>query len=104
MEFGDGVYFNECSEDLPDWKVQFWGNMDNYQRLLAAKQKWDPDGFFWCHNCVGSDLVANDTGAGGGGGGGGVICPTATCGAVGVKAMSAMVVMMVMMMVTKLLL
>ena len=57
-EVGEGVYFSEPAEDLDDWKVQFWGDAYNYQQLLDAKRKWDPDHFFWCHNCVGSDLDA----------------------------------------------
>ena len=57
-EVGEGVYFSEPAEDLDDWKVQFWGDANNYKRLLDAKRKWDPDHFFWCHNCVGSDLSA----------------------------------------------
>ncbi|XP_076437758.1 uncharacterized protein LOC143276955 [Babylonia areolata] len=57
---GDGVYFNEPAEDLDDWKVQFWGNANTYDRLLEIKQRWDPEGFFWCRNCVGSDLAATD--------------------------------------------
>ena len=57
-EVGEGVFFSEPPEDLDDWKVQFWGDASNYQRLLDAKRKWDPNNFFWCHNCVGSDLDA----------------------------------------------
>ena len=45
---------------MEDWKVQFWGDASNYNRLLDAKRKWDPDNFFWCHNCVGSDDVTSD--------------------------------------------
>ena len=56
---GEGSYFNEPAEDLQDWKVQFWGDASNYNRLLDAKRKWDPDNFFWCHNCVGSDNVTS---------------------------------------------
>ncbi|KAK7091976.1 uncharacterized protein [Littorina saxatilis] len=56
-KWGEGVYYNEPAEDLDNWKVQFWGTTTNYDRLLDIKKQWDPDHFFWCHNCVGSDLI-----------------------------------------------
>jgi len=56
----NGVYFNECDEDLSDWKTSFWGNMDNYCKLKAIKRQVDPDNFLWCHNCVGSDFSQDD--------------------------------------------
>jgi len=55
-----GVYFNECDEDLDDWKTQFWGSMDTYCKLKAVKKEVDPDHFLWCHNCVGSDYAQDD--------------------------------------------
>ncbi|XP_012945238.1 uncharacterized FAD-linked oxidoreductase ARB_02478 [Aplysia californica] len=55
-----GVYFNECDEDLTDWKTMFWGSMTNYCKLKAIKQRVDPDHFLWCHNCVGSDFQTDD--------------------------------------------
>ena len=58
-KIGEGVFFSEPPEDLDDWKVQFRGDASNYKRLLDAKQKWDPDNFFWCNNCVGSDDVTS---------------------------------------------
>ena len=54
VEHGQGVYYNEPSYHLHEWKDEFWGG--NYERLLAVKRKWDPDNFFWCYHCVGSDL------------------------------------------------
>lgn len=51
---GHGVYVNEPSANMTDWKEQFWG--PRYQRLLSIKQKWDPDNYFTCLHCVGSDL------------------------------------------------
>ena len=39
------------------FQVEYWGSMDRYNRLLRVKQRWDPDNLFWCHHCVGSDLV-----------------------------------------------
>ena len=35
--------------------------MDRYNRLLRVKQQWDPDNLFWCHHCVGSDLVTYES-------------------------------------------
>ena len=35
--------------------------MDRYNRLLTVKQLWDPDNLFWCHHCVGSDLVTHES-------------------------------------------
>lgn len=57
-QLGNGSYFNEAAEDLADWKTQFWGTSETYNRLLYVKRKWDPENFFWCHNCVGSDEKA----------------------------------------------
>ena len=48
-----GSYVNETNYFERDWKRGFWG--DNYARLLAIKHKYDPDGIFLCHHCVGSD-------------------------------------------------
>lgn len=57
-KFGNGVYVNYPVYDLPDWKNQYWGK--HYPKLLKIKTKWDPDNFFTCHNCVGSDLSLNN--------------------------------------------
>jgi len=37
----------------PDWQEAFWG--DNYARLRAVKDKYDPDGLFFLHHGVGSE-------------------------------------------------
>jgi len=52
----DTYYFSESPYMIQgdDWKNAYWGA--NYPRLLSIKQLYDPDGAFWCHNCVGSDL------------------------------------------------
>ena len=60
-QVGEGVYYNEPDYDLPDWKIDYWGSMETYERLLAVKQKLDPDNVLWCRNCVGSDLVDFET-------------------------------------------
>lgn len=37
-------YVNYCDLDLPDYATAYWG--DNLARLVAAKQKYDPDNLF----------------------------------------------------------
>jgi FAD/FMN-containing dehydrogenase len=37
----------------PNWQDAFWG--ENYARLRAIKQKYDPDGLFFLHHGVGSE-------------------------------------------------
>ena len=37
----------------PNWQDAFWG--DNYARLRAVKDKYDPDGLFFLHHGVGSE-------------------------------------------------
>jgi FAD/FMN-containing dehydrogenase len=37
----------------PEWQSAFWGA--NYERLLAVKQSYDPDGLFFVHHGVGSE-------------------------------------------------
>ncbi|KAF4444527.1 isoamyl alcohol oxidase [Fusarium austroafricanum] len=48
---GLGTYLNEGTPYDPDWKYQFYGN--RYDWLKSVKQKYDPDGVFWCFRCVG---------------------------------------------------
>jgi FAD/FMN-containing dehydrogenase len=53
---GNGSYFGESAHDMDkdEFKERYWG--PNYERLLAVKKSVDPENFFWCRNCVGSDL------------------------------------------------
>lgn len=37
----------------PNWQYAAFG--ENYPRLLATKNKYDPDGLLWCRHCVGSE-------------------------------------------------
>ena len=37
----------------PDWREAFWG--ENYPRLRAIKDKYDPEGLFFLHHGVGSE-------------------------------------------------
>eukprot|EP00931_Biecheleriopsis_adriatica_P104713 TRINITY_DN7934_c0_g1_i3.p1 TRINITY_DN7934_c0_g1~~TRINITY_DN7934_c0_g1_i3.p1 ORF type:complete len:589 (+),score=77.63 TRINITY_DN7934_c0_g1_i3:139-1905(+) len=52
----EASYFSESSYLMPDdsWKDRYWGRA-NYEKLLAVKKKYDPEGLIWCHQCVGSD-------------------------------------------------
>ncbi len=55
---GSGSYVNEADYFEPDWQQSFWG--ENYQRLLEIKRKYDPEGLFYCHHCVGSEGWSSD--------------------------------------------
>jgi FAD/FMN-containing dehydrogenase len=48
-----GAYVNECDYFQPDWQRASWG--ENYPRLRAIKQRYDPDGLFTVHHGVGSE-------------------------------------------------
>jgi FAD/FMN-containing dehydrogenase len=48
-----GAYLNEAAFDQPDWKARFWG--PHVPKLEAAKAKYDPQGLFVCHHCIGSE-------------------------------------------------
>jgi hypothetical protein len=51
------VYWNEPQHNFPassnDWKDRYWGGLDNYNKLLAVKQKYDPNNTFTCYHCIG---------------------------------------------------
>ena len=46
-------YMNEGDRNDPDYIQAFYG--DHYPDHLAAKQKYDPEGLFYCPTCVGSE-------------------------------------------------
>ena len=50
-----GSYYNEGDWWDPDWKRSHWGSDGRYERLRAAKDRYDPRGLFVCHHCVGSE-------------------------------------------------
>jgi hypothetical protein len=50
-----GTYLNEANPYEPDWQQVFWGA--NYKKLLAIKQRIDPQKLFVCNRCVGTDIV-----------------------------------------------
>merc|ERR1719266_1293693 len=44
----------EADYNEENWQENFWG-LENYNRLQIIKKKWDNEGLFYCHNCVGSE-------------------------------------------------
>jgi FAD/FMN-containing dehydrogenase len=48
-----GSYVWETDYFQPNWQEAFWG--ENYARLRAVKDKYDPDGLFFLHHGVGSE-------------------------------------------------
>lgn len=41
------------------WKRRVWG--ENYDRLRAVKDRYDPEGVLWCWHCVGSEGWEEDS-------------------------------------------
>ncbi|BCS19939.1 uncharacterized protein APUU_20371S [Aspergillus puulaauensis] len=50
---GMGAYLNEADGDNPEWKEDWFGS--KYDWLESVKDKYDPEGVFWCWRCVGSE-------------------------------------------------
>jgi hypothetical protein len=46
-------YVSESNFFEKDWQRSYWGA--NYERLLAVKRRYDPDGLFFVHHGVGSE-------------------------------------------------
>jgi FAD/FMN-containing dehydrogenase len=53
-----GSYMSESNYFEPDWQQSYWGG--NHPRLAAIKQKYDPEGLFFSHNGVGSEIWSRD--------------------------------------------
>jgi FAD/FMN-containing dehydrogenase len=53
-----GCYLAESDFFEHDWRNAHWGT--NYARLLAVKEKYDPEGLFTVHHAVGSDRWSPD--------------------------------------------
>ncbi len=53
-----GSYVSESNFFEPDWQRAYWGA--NYPRLLAIKDRYDPDGLFVVHHGVGSERWSPD--------------------------------------------
>jgi hypothetical protein len=53
-----GAYVSESDFFEREWQRSFWG--PNYPRLVAVKQRYDPDGLFFVHHGVGSEAWTDD--------------------------------------------
>jgi len=55
---GVGAYFNEADAytKREDAGRLFWGT--RYDDLKVLKERWDPEGVFWCHLCIGNEMWA----------------------------------------------
>lgn len=53
-----GSYVAESDYFERDWQHAYWG--ENYTRLAAVKEKYDPEGLFVVHNGVGSERWSED--------------------------------------------
>lgn len=51
-------YVSESNFFEKDWQRSHWGS--NYERLLAVKRQYDPDGLFFVHHGVGSEEWSGD--------------------------------------------
>lgn len=51
---GGGAYDSEGDVNEPDFKQSFYG-VDKYDRLLAIKERYDPEDLFYANKGVGSD-------------------------------------------------
>ncbi|KAG8704459.1 hypothetical protein FRC08_002213 [Ceratobasidium sp. 394] len=51
-----GAYLNEADVYEPNASTSFWGS-DNYAKLWAVKQKYDPKGLLDCYHCGESCLL-----------------------------------------------
>jgi FAD/FMN-containing dehydrogenase len=55
---GSGAYVSESNFFESDFQHSYWGS--NHSRLAEIKKKYDPDGLFFVHNGVGSELWTTD--------------------------------------------
>ena len=53
-----GAYVAESNFFDNAWRESYWGS--NYARLLAVKERHDPDGLFFVHHGVGSEYWSDD--------------------------------------------
>lgn len=53
-----GSYLAESDFFEKNWQRSFWGS--NYERLAAVKKKYDPEGLFFVHHGVGSEVWSPD--------------------------------------------
>ncbi len=61
-KYSSWVYWNEPMHDFPkdDWKERYWGGLANYDKLLAVKNKYDPENILSCYHCVGYSRIDNE--------------------------------------------
>ena len=52
------TFVAESSFFEAEWRRSYWGT--NYPRLLAIKQRYDPDVLFFAHHGVGSEAWSDD--------------------------------------------
>lgn len=50
-----GSYWNEADYADPDFTISHWGAV-TYAKLLKLKKEYDPEGLFYGHHAVGSEL------------------------------------------------
>eukprot|EP00035_Acanthoeca_spectabilis_P023021 m.447216 g.447216 ORF g.447216 m.447216 type:complete len:663 (-) comp19484_c0_seq1:10-1998(-) len=55
-----GSYWCETDYNDRDFQLSHWGEAV-YQRLLSVKARYDPNGLFICHHCVGSELWSKES-------------------------------------------
>lgn len=55
---GAGSYVSESNYFEQQWQQSFWGA--NYGKLAAVKKKYDPQGLFFVHHGVGSEVWSED--------------------------------------------
>ncbi|MEO8742868.1 MAG: FAD-binding protein [Lysobacteraceae bacterium] len=53
-----GSYVSESNYFNPSWQHAFWGK--NYSRMLAVKERYDPDGLFFVRHGAGSEKWSDD--------------------------------------------
>jgi FAD/FMN-containing dehydrogenase len=53
-----GSYLNETDYFEENWQESFWGS--NYKKLLAVKNSYDPEGLFFVHHGVGTEVWSPD--------------------------------------------
>jgi FAD/FMN-containing dehydrogenase len=58
MAPGAGSYVAESDYFESNWQQSYWG--PNYPRLLAIKQKYDPEGLFFVRHGVGTETWSDD--------------------------------------------
>jgi hypothetical protein len=52
------AYVSEGNFFQENWQQAYWGS--NYARLASVKKTYDPAGFFFVHNGVGSEEWSDD--------------------------------------------